>query len=467
MKNTNTRTYFNAKMPREGLFLSLDAMDEFVRYTSFTNVHTIFLLTEKEHRYFACLHQGSLIGHSTEGFETLEEYQQAKQNGFSEASDFYEARKEGYSSFKDYQLVKEAGISDPRIFEKIKSQDYITGFEDYKALEDKPPRIPEFLNAYQLYKYASEQSFSNYAHFKGALQKGFTDAPAYIAATEKGFVNAADYEDAKGRGFVFSSDYNKAKEHDIRDIDELKLFLDLEFLNGQDLEHHDKRVLLGVLSQLPQNKKVSINRLNELFQQVLAQYKDKDNGGVRPWFKMSLNTLEELTAFLISHDMVKKFGTYDTEGEYFETRHLNERKVVIDGSNVAHNSQGNQKSQPSVENLIKLVKELKQKGFNEIRVIADASLKHRLIDKEKLTELAELCEYVTAPAESPADVYLISLVKHHRCLLVTNDVFREWKVRDSWVASNIDYYKLSFMIDGDRVIMPDLETAVMAKKVVT
>jgi hypothetical protein len=105
----------------------------------------------------------------------------------------------------------------------------------------------------------------------------------------------------------------------------------------------------------------------------------------------------------------------------------------------------------------RLVDFLINKGFEEITIIADASLKHRLEDKQLLPELEKIVSYIESPAERAADNFLISTVKAEHCLFVSNDTFRDWKLRDAWVAQNIDYYRLSFIIKDNEIVMPDLE----------
>jgi len=41
--------------------------------------------------------------------------------------------------------------------------------------------------------------------------------------------------------------------------------------------------------------------------------------------------------------------------------------------------------------------------------------------------------------------------------MVSNDNFREWKIQDPWAAENVDFYRLSFIIKGNEVLMPDLK----------
>ncbi len=461
MKQQTATTYFEANMPEQGLSLQLSTMEEFIRYVIFCNAHTLFVLKKEGQQYFACMQQGVFIGHPTLGYITIEDYKESMKAGFPDAFLFYEAKSNGYSTYTDYQLVKEAGISDIRVFEKIKAQGYLDGYQEFKAMQNDTPLFAgseDIANPWLLYSYASSKAFTDYHHFKTAADLGFTDAHNYNSAMEKGYKNCADYEDGLRKGFPTGNIYYGAMEKNIRDLQDLDRFQELSKLETS-AANYDERILLSVISKLPQGKKISINKLNELFSEALNLYKYADINELPAWLTRSLFTAGDITRFLMTKDNAKKFGIYDTEGEYFETKQLNQRKVVLDGSNVAHAARGNNKAIPMVGNMIKVVNKLINKGFTQITIIADASLRHKLADKERLEELEHICEYRIAPAETAADVFLIEFVKTEGCLLVTNDIFREWKMRDKWVAENIDYYKMAFMIEGDNVLMPDLDSA--------
>jgi hypothetical protein len=439
--------------------MTLKSIEEFIRYTTQYNISLLFNIRQNDKDCFACLHQAALIGCDAKGFITIQDYLQAGQNNFPDAATFYEAQKGGYAHYDDFALVKEAGIHDITVFEKMKKQGYINGYTEYKELVSKNIPLPgaeKIINPMRLYIYATENFFTDYGHFKAAWGKGFTDARTYAAVTEKGFKNADDYRHAQKTGIVHGKDFYLALELKIRDREDMDNYMNLEYLGHYKLKH-DERVLVSVLSKLPQGKKISINKLNELLQQAIDENKYKDTQQLPEWFSVNFQNPADITSFLAANDTVKKFGTYDKEGEYFETKHFNERKVVIDGANIAHGS--SHKGKATVENMMIIVNELKKKGFSEIVIIADASLRHRLTDKDKLPALEKMCEYMVAPADNPADVFLISYVKLHRCLVITNDMFRDWKIRDPWVAENIDYYKMSFMIDGKVALLPDLEAA--------
>ncbi|MCY7408694.1 MAG: hypothetical protein LH473_00330 [Chitinophagales bacterium] len=259
------------------------------------------------------------------------------------------------------------------------------------------------------------------------------------------------------RGFDSGQDLKLARELKVRDRDDFHKLTDLKFVQSSAKCSIDESILLVLLSKLPDDKKVSINKLSELFEKGKEEYRFADTGEMPEWFETTLNDRGAVIHFITKNESIKKYGHYYSDGEYFETSKLRERDVVIDGSNVAYNSKGNAESKPYLKNIIILIHELKRIGFTGVTVIVDASLKHRIADADKLKELKELANYMEAPAENPADIFIIQYVKRNHCLLVSNDTFREWKLTDPWSAENIDFYRMSFMITGETVLLPDIK----------
>lgn len=452
------------KSKASDLQLEFESLSEFHRYVSENHLKTILLLKndgEDAPTHFAVVNQGALMLQATGSFQSLEDYLASVHHHFPDAPSYYDARKQGYQHYDDYKLVKEAGIADKTLFDKIKAGGYIEGYPKFMELlqKNEGPGIdgPPIAHPYALYQYATGKGFDSFAKFKKAYENGFGDAATFDIADSKGFATAADYEEGIKRGAHTMADLKVYRECNTRDKDDFNHYCNLEFLSKTGCRH-DECVLLIVLSKLDVGKKISINKLLDHYHKALEEYRYTDTNEMPPWFTTGFSTNEDLVSFLSKHEAVKKYGSYHSDGEFFETTRMQERKVVIDGSNVAYNSNGNgKKSDPKLSNIMAMVVFLKHKGFTDIKVINDASLRHRVSDKNNLPELKKMAECIEAPAENPADIFIIHHVKRNHCLLVSNDTFREWKTRDSWVAENIDYYRLSFLINGNEVLMPDLE----------
>ncbi|MGB4776193.1 MAG: hypothetical protein WBP45_13540 [Daejeonella sp.] len=458
MKTNTTHHYFTARVLQASTIIEIESIRQFCSYLDANHIKQIFLLTDTAH--FAVLNQQALLQIPSQGYQTIDDYRDAEKNNFPLASLYYEAIEAGYTSYEDYQLIVEAGISDREQFNIIKKQGFLDGFKEFKKLLEENAladvELPDFKHAFDLYSFAIKNKFDDYQSFFTAISNGFLDANNYQVALERGFIKASEYHDALTKGFYYYEDYKIAVEASVRTFAEFKKKEILE-LTYHDMSH-DEIVLLFLLSKLEQGKKVSINKLNNLLETAVDEYKYEDTQEIPQWFKQSFERRPvNLAPFLQTNTEVKKFGDYDTEGEFFEVKPLKYRSVVIDGSNVAHNTKKGNEEKPLVANMIAMVKHLKSKGFTDILIIADASLKHKLADKEKLEELKKEAEYRIAPAETSADAFIITYVKAKHCLIVSNDTFRQHKVLDPWTAENIDFYRLAFMITNEEVFMPDLK----------
>lgn len=458
---TVTYHYFKLQQLNTQHTLVFDGLAEFNRFVELNQIKNIFLLMNPggEPAHFAVTHKGGVLQQETQGYKKLEDYCVATHKHFPDAATYYQALEQGYTEYEDFVLVTEAGISDKVVFAAMKTAGFITGFHEFekelKQLEGVPP-IGPLANAHQLFEYAKQQGFENFAGFKAAFVKGFKDADTFKIATERGFGNLADYDEAQQMGFRVYADLKFARENQVRNPVDALRFLDLQSLKDTQCSH-DQRVLLVLLSKLEQGKKISINKLHDLLQKAVEEYRYTDTAEMPLWFTQQFTDRASVIDFMTQNPHVKKYGHYDTDGEFFEINHMKDRKVVIDGSNVAHNSNGQSNTKPYYSNIITLVGFLKQKGFTDITVITDASLRHRIADQNQLNNLKEAATYLEAPKETPADIFIIRYVKQSHCLLVSNDTFREWKVEDPWVAENIDFYRLTFLIKGEEVIMPDLK----------
>ncbi|RYF87123.1 MAG: hypothetical protein EON98_01545 [Chitinophagaceae bacterium] len=462
MKKPATYKYIpiaSASMENKLLLKDLFSFQQFLEATA-TKIVFVKKNEEGGVTHFCAAYQGLWVEQLSEGFASLEDFLQSQ--GFPGAASFYDAQSMGCNSFYDYCLLKETGITNISEVERLKEAGFVEGYEEWKSKKDWQALLPATVvinHAYDLYRLAMSNGFSLFSHFREAVQKGFLQSGLYEAAKTRGYENAVDFLQGQKAGFADAAEWKYATGLGIETKEELQLYQELELVGTPQLKH-DERLLLVLLSKLPEKKKVSRNKLLELYSSERNKYMVAETENLHGWFSTAFTDSEIITNFLLKNEAVKPYGHYDADGEYFETNFLQNRHVLIDGSNVAHNSNGQGKSKAYVGNITRLTEELKRLGFHQITIIADASLKYRLEDKEQLSALQKEVTYIEAPAETSADVFMIEWVKKERCLLVSNDTFRDWKLKDVWVAKYIDFYRLSFIMKDKTVIIPHFEKAV-------
>jgi len=459
--NENKWIHYRGRLANAELVIELQDLNELVRFGTDHRLRTIYSLLENgKVTRFAISHKGGLLMADADGFEDLNDHREAQCNGFADAPSFYAAREKGFTTNAAYQLSLSSALADPETYKQMVAKGFVKGFEEYRQLladGRKLTDLGEVNDAHRLYTIAQERGFEKWVDMQVAIEKGFADQHQYRIAQELKYPDAASLEEGRAGGFLNAAEWNYAKDHNCHSRTEMHGFLAFEAMKVKELAH-DAKLLIILLSRLPENSVVTLTKMKELLEREIVLYQDKETGRFRPWFTTQLHSRADYDQLLRKTDTVKEFGTYDHAKEEFTSHRLHNRKVVLDGSNVAYNSQGSKASIPTVENMIRMVEQLKKKGFKDVDVIVDASLKHRLSDIDKLPELEKLCSsYLEAQPHTSADISVIQHVKTHHCLMVSNDHFREWKAQDPWIEDNIDYYRISFRITDQLVILHELE----------
>lgn len=99
-----------------------------------------------------------------------------------------------------------------------------------------------------------------------------------------------------------------------------------------------------------------------------------------------------------------------------------ESKVaIIDGSNVAHSSEGDQ---ARLENIRLVSARLVEEGYAPV-VVVDAALRHQIDDRRTFEEMVENGSIKQAPAGTDADYFILSFARELDAVVVSNDRFKD------------------------------------------
>lgn len=459
-RTSQSYNYFNLKSIQSDLRLEFESLKELIRYFQSQNVRTVYRIREAEDNVqgFGIPSKGGFFYHESHGFRSLEDYQAAEKAGFPDSTCFYLAKGAGFLQYLDFETAQRSGINEKEQFDVLVASGFLAGFAVFQEAEKerKWSWIPSGItNAVQLSDHSKNAGFLNFSELEESCKRGFKNKKELDRGNELGFQDAEDQSEALSRGFADGAEFEFAIEHQLKDAQDAVRFRELESYGDASLKH-DARLLLRFFQQMKFGRKISINKIRESLETELESYIDPETQQLRPWFTRQFSGQDAgLVAFLKSPH-VKYYGLYDQDGEFFESVRFHNRKVVIDGSNVALTSKAANNKNAKVSNLLLVVDALKKLGIADITIIADASLRHRFTDSELLPELDLACNYLESPAETAADVFLIEMVKNEHCLLLTNDTFRDWKIQDVWTAENIDFYRIAFLIEGKNVLLPGL-----------
>jgi len=99
-------------------------------------------------------------------------------------------------------------------------------------------------------------------------------------------------------------------------------------------------------------------------------------------------------------------------------------KVVVDASNVAHFGR-KRDAKPSLEYIVKAAEALEKLGYEHI-LIADASLRHEIDQKDEFNQLLEEDKIQQVPSGTTADHFILKMAEDEDAKILSNDVFREY-----------------------------------------
>ncbi len=99
-----------------------------------------------------------------------------------------------------------------------------------------------------------------------------------------------------------------------------------------------------------------------------------------------------------------------------------DRKVaIIDGSNVAHATEGDH---ARLENIVLVREKVVEEGYEPI-VVVDAALRHQVDDRSGYERMVEEGALKQAPAGTDADYFILSFARELDAAVVSNDRYRD------------------------------------------
>jgi hypothetical protein len=104
-----------------------------------------------------------------------------------------------------------------------------------------------------------------------------------------------------------------------------------------------------------------------------------------------------------------------------ESDNGNGRTAIVDGSNVAHSTEG---GAARLSNIRLVCEKLREHGYEPI-VVADAALRHQIDERAVYEELVDGGTIRQAPAGTDADYFILSFARELDANVVSNDRFKD------------------------------------------
>jgi hypothetical protein len=119
--------------------------------------------------------------------------------------------------------------------------------------------------------------------------------------------------------------------------------------------------------------------------------------------------------------------------------------VIVDGSNVAHSTEG---EKPRIANVIAVRDKLKEEGLEPV-IMADAALRHQIDDAKQYEQMVESGAIRQVPAGTDADYFILSFARELNATIVSNDRFRDRLAQFPEVRDRV----IRFMIVNHEVVL--------------
>ncbi|MDR0900420.1 MAG: Zc3h12a-like ribonuclease [Methanobrevibacter sp.] len=134
-------------------------------------------------------------------------------------------------------------------------------------------------------------------------------------------------------------------------------------------------------------------------------------------------------------------------------------KVIIDASNVAYyGKKGDDK--PKLSNIIAAVKALEDEG-HDFAIIADASLKATIDEKEKYTKLVDDEAIEEVPPGNNADHFILELAHEENAKILSNDLFRDFSDEFHDIPSK----RFPYSFNGNEIAIGDAKKPKKVKNI--
>ena len=124
---------------------------------------------------------------------------------------------------------------------------------------------------------------------------------------------------------------------------------------------------------------------------------------------------------------------------------MSKQIVLVDGSNVAHSTEG---EKAHLANILAVREKMTEEGFEPV-VVVDAALRHQIDDRAGYEQLVDNGVVRQAPAGTDADYFILSFARELDARIVSNDRFRDRLAAFPDVADRL----IRFMIVEKEVVL--------------
>jgi len=383
----------------------------------------------KNYSEFRFVHQNTCYAAAGWNYRNPSDFMQGDANGFETGDEYYDAKAKGFSSNKDYQDFLTKGYRSKEDFDKSVELGFTDCLDKYNQLAGS-----------DTVKIKSAHFSRESDVFYYALKKGYADFQGIVDVAKSGFLTIGDYREGHSNGFCCGSEYEEAKSLGIFDKSEYDFYSELKQIKDENgFETIQEAHLYKIILTTDDREYVEIRNLWEMLQKESVE---------NAWYDRRLESISSLEEYLTKNTIIGSIGACALSGEKFQridSKPISASTVIIDASNVSWGDGSKEAGdKPRLSNLVLVMKNLADRGFEDIVAVADASLRHQIDNQSEYERMKKRGKIKEAPARTDADYFIIEIVKKKNALVITNDAFEDWKKQDSWTSQNIDRFGCKF-----------------------
>lgn len=429
------------------------------------------------------------------GFSTLTEYEKAIDFGFSvqtvSSSSYEEALSRGFADAHEYQAVTNLGFSDRDEYLLAKKRGF---FQMEDELSSAVINGKRGMGPRDAFRYAQEY--------------GFHDADHLLRGTSLGFTNGVDFGDAEQRGFPDAETYSQASQLQVTSVEDLQRAQQLGLNHPGELAEYDSyvsryrrsmgvddsydptdaeiREFLMYLSAIDWagSEAVAFTAFSERVRKEFASILERfgENPPI-PHPRTQVNRGNQARVRIPKNQHPRWLGAIPNDNQIREClrngtclpmmARLDEERdtvqvltnpkaisaeILVDASNVARfTNVSDDENTGRVRHLEMLHEKLSKLGFENVQFFADANLRYVIDDKARYEELAKTLGFVTVPARTEADTWILKRLNEPSKFVITNDQYSEHIKDDERMAERFNRARITFLIENDVITLMGID----------
>ncbi len=225
---------------------------------------------------------------------------------------------------------------------------------------------------------------------------------------------------------------------------------DIKFI-GNAISNGTARIQLSIIYYDPDgiDSYVLYTNIRSIFVYEKSVFKPIVSTSTMLLFLLILNSFLLIFLILIyfKKDLRSKFLGKFLRIDFVPDIDFKKKSIIVDGSNIAWEESKNGK--PQIKNILEAINILKDYGFEEIIVLTDAALRYQISNPKELDDAVNKGLIKVLPAKVDADSFILRLSAQKGSLIMTNDLFREFRDQFPW----IDNRRIPYTIINGKIFL--------------